>query len=189
LASDLGRALRRLKPHKLSGPLRARPPGELPFVDLAKPLPRNLLLDSTVYIDELQGRLPRDAETLLRASTLWHSPVTAAELAIGIGHLDPGHPKTKGATAAILQSIERRPHHRTLPPDAGIWAEAGLAAGILARLQSHAGADRGRLLNDALILFTAVKHDCTLLTRNRKDFDLLLQIAPAGRVLSYSAPL
>ena len=144
------------------------------------------MLDSTVYIDELQNRLPRDAETLLRATTLWHSPVTAAELAVGIGHLDPRHPKTKGAVAAILQSIERRPHHRSLPPDSEIWAEAGLAAGILARLQSYAGADRGRLLNDALILFTAIKHGCTLLTRNTKDFDLLLQIAPACRVLFYA---
>lgn len=189
MASDLGRALRRLKPQKLSGPLRARAPRELPFVDLSKPLPRNLLLDRAVYIDELQGRLPPDTETLLRTSTLWHSPMTAAELAVGIGHLDPRHPRTKGAVAAILQSIERRPHHRVLPPDSEIWVEAGLAAGILARLQSYASADRKRLLNDALLLFTASKHGCTLLTRNTRDFDLMLQIAPACRVLFYAAPL
>jgi predicted nucleic acid-binding protein len=159
----------------------------MPVLDLAKPLPRNLLLDSTVYIDELQGRLPGDAETLLRAATLWHSPVTAAELAVGIGHLDPRHAKTKSAVAAIAQSIERRPVHRTLSPDSAIWVEAGLAAGILARRQSHAAADRARLLNDALLLFTAAKHGCTLLTRNTRDFDLLLQIAPAGRVLFYAS--
>ncbi len=187
MASDLGRALRRLKPGKRAGPLRSRPSSELPFLDLAKPLPRNLLLDSTVYIDELQGRLPGDAETLLRVATLWHSPVTAAELAVGIGHLDPRQPRTKGAVAAIAQSIERRPVHRTLSPDPAIWIEAGLAAGILARLQNYASADRARLLNDALLLFTAAKHGCTLLTRNSRDFDLLLQVVPIGRVLFYSA--
>jgi predicted nucleic acid-binding protein len=186
LASEIGRAIGRLRAGRPRKPLAYRPADTLPFLDLAKPLPRNLLLDGTVYVDELQGRLPRDAETLLRAATLWHSPVTAAKLAIGIGHLDPRHAETKRAIAAITESIERRPVHRSLAPDSDIWVEAGIAAGMLARSQDHAAADRGRVLNDALLLFTAARHGCTLLTRDVRDFDLLLQIAPAAQVLFYA---
>jgi len=188
LTSDLVLALRRLKPHKHLARLAARPRDLLPFVDLSRPPPKNLLLDSTVYIDELQGRLPADVETLLSATTLWHSPVTAAELAIAAGHLDPRDARTRSAIETIAGSLERRPPHRTLSPDSQTWIEAALAAGILARLQNYAPADRARLLNDALLLFTARRHGCTLLTRNLADFDLLQQISPSARVLFYLIP-
>ena len=78
--------------------------------------------------------------------------------------------------------------HRTLAPEPQIWVEAALAAGILARLQGYARADRARGLNDALLLFTAERHGCTLLTRNLADFDLLQQISPRARVLFYRIP-
>jgi predicted nucleic acid-binding protein len=185
LRSDLRRALRRLDWRKRTARLVRRPRGALPFLDLAKPPPRDLLLDSMVYIDGLQDRLPADAEALLRAVTLWHSPVTAAELAIGAGQLDPAHAGTGEVIATIGASIARRPSHRILAPDAQIWLEAGLATGMLARLQGYARADRARMLNDALLFFTAAKHGLRLLTRNLADFDLLLQIAPGDRVLFY----
>lgn len=186
MTSDLSLAFRRLKPGRHVRALTARPRGALPFVDLSKAPPRNLLLDSTVYIDELQARLPPDVETLLRAVTLWHSPVTAAEFAIGAGNLDPAHADTRRAIDTITRSLERRPPHRTLTPDSQIWVEAGLATGLLARLQRHAKADRGRLLNDALLYFTAAKNGCAVLTRNITGFDLLLQISPSNRVLFYA---
>jgi len=185
LTSDLGLALRRLKPHKHLDRLAARRRDTLPFVDLSRPPAKNLLLDSTVYIDELQGRLPGDVETLLSAATLWHSPVTAAELAVAAGHLDPRDARTRSAIETIASSLARRPSHRTLSPDSQTWIEAALAAGILARLQHYGPADRSRALNDALLLFTAQKHGCTLLTRNLADFDLLMQLAPGARVLFY----
>lgn len=185
MRSDFGLALRRLKPHKHLDRLVARLRDTLPFVDLSRSLPKNLLLDSTVYIDELQGRLPADVETLLRAATLWHSPVTAAELAIAVGHLEPRDARTQRAVETIAGSLARRPSHRTLSPDSQTWIEAALASGILARLQNYAPADRSRALNDALLLFTAYRHGCTVLTRNVVDFDFLLQIAPGARVLFY----
>ena len=160
----------------------------MPFVDLAEPPPKHLLLDSTVYIDALQGRLPGEVETLLRAATLWHSPVTAAELAIAAGLLDPQDARSAAAIETIAGSLARRPLHRTLAPEPQIWVEAALAAGMLARLQGYARADRARALNDALLLFTAERHGCTLLTRDLADFDLLQQISPRARVLFYLVP-
>jgi predicted nucleic acid-binding protein len=70
-------------------------------------------------------------------------------------------------------------------PDAQIWREAGLLAGILARLQGYGAGDRNRVLSDALLFCTARKHGLTVLSRNLKDFDLLQQLDPSGRVVFY----
>src|SRR5436305_193666 len=54
LSSELRRALRKLKPERLDGPLLVRPDDELPSVQQnLRPGPE-LLLDSVVYIDALQ---------------------------------------------------------------------------------------------------------------------------------------
>jgi predicted nucleic acid-binding protein len=143
------------------------------------------LYDSTVYVDILQDRFPREADAAIRAADAWHSTVTEAELAVLCGLLDPGHPETANTVRQIVATIERRPAQRTIAPDRETWLEAGVLSGIVARLQNYARADRRRVLNDALLFATARKHSLTVFTRDITDFDLLQQLEPSGRILFY----
>ena len=144
-----------------------------------------LLLDTTVYIDQLQGKLPREVELSLRASSLWHSTVTECELSALAGLLNPTRPDSARAIDEVLASIEQRPSHRTLNPDRETWQEAGVLTGLLARMQQYGKADQRRALNDALILLSAAKAGLAVLTRNITDYDLLTQLAPRGSVVFY----
>lgn len=177
--------LRRLKPEKHRRPLKPRAESELDFIGVGRNRPAKLLYDTTVYIDVLQDRFPRDGEAMLRATEAWHSPVTEAELAAVCGLLDPAHSGTRQIIEQVTQIIERRSAYRTLTPDSSIWREAGTLSGTLARLQGYGKHQRRRVLNDALLFASAWKYGCTVLTRNLADFDFLQQLNPSGRVLFY----
>ncbi|MGH9561277.1 MAG: type II toxin-antitoxin system VapC family toxin [Terracidiphilus sp.] len=183
--SEFRRSLRRLKPEKHRKSLQYRNRSQLRFLSSLKPPFPKLLLDSTVYIDALQGRLPDAVEIALRGASLWHSTVTEAELAAIAGLLDPSHPGTAGVIVHVAASIELRPAHRILAPDREIWREAGILAGLLARLQQYGRNERRKALNDALILLTAAKNGCVVLTRNIADFDLLMQLDSRGQAIFY----
>lgn len=173
-----------MKPEKHLKSLKPRDRSALPFLNqLERPFPK-LLLDTTVYIDELQGRLPRDVEVSLRLTEVWHSTVTEAESTALAGLLDPRHQSTRHAVQQVLASVDRRPAHRILNPDREVWREAGILAGLLARLQRYGKSEKRRALNDALIFLSAAKNGCAVLTRNISDFDLLAQLA-SGRVVFY----
>jgi predicted nucleic acid-binding protein len=187
LSSEFERSLRRLKPEKHRKRLMYRDRSQLPHLSSIKPPFPKLLLDTTVYIDALQGRLLEFVEIALRAGNLWHSTVTEAELAALAGMLDPSHPETRHVTAQIAASVELRPAHRILAPDRDTWREAGILAGLLARLQQYGKNERRKALNDALIFLTAAKSGCVVLTRNISDFDLLMQLDPRGQVVFYKA--
>jgi predicted nucleic acid-binding protein len=187
LSSEFERSLRRLKPEKHRRSLAYRDRSKLPYLKSLKPPFPKLLLDTTVYVDALQGRLPKSVEIALRAGSLWHSTVTEAELAAVAGLLDPSHPETQDVIAQIAASIELRPSHRILAPDRDAWREAGILAGLLARLQRHGKNERRKALNDALIFLTAAKNGCAVLTRNVTDFDLLMQLDRRGQAIFYDA--
>ena len=180
-------SLRRLKPEKHHKPLVPRDRSELRFLANLKPPFPKLLLDTTVYIDALQGRLPDSAEIVLRSASLWHCSVTEAELAALAGLLDPKHPGTASVIAQVAASIELRPAHRILTPDRATWRNAGILAGMLARLQRYSKNERRKSLNDALIFLTAAKNGCVVLTRNISDFDLLMQLDARGQAIFYDA--
>lgn len=186
MSSDEDRALVRLL-RRLDRPLTRRPDQALPFVSPTRSLPRRTLLDTTVYIDQLQGRMPPALDAMLVAAPLYHCAVTEAEVLAVRGHLDPGHPGTATAAAKLIESVTRRPPHRCLSPDRDIWRRAGVIAGRLGRLQGYGREGRGRLLNDALIFLTAAKAGCCVLTRNIADFDLLMQVELTGHALFYRA--
>jgi predicted nucleic acid-binding protein len=178
------RILRQLKAAERKTSLRQRERSELPFVIRASSIPK-LLLDTTVYIDELQGKLPTDVELVIRSGSLWHSTVTEAELSALAGLLDPQHPETARALEQVSASIEQRPSHRIVNPDREVWREAGVVAGLLARLQQYRRAEQRRALNDALIFLSAAKAGLAVLTRNISDFDLLMQLVPQGKAVFY----
>ena len=189
MSSEFRGTLRRLKPGKHRAPLKPRAETELEFltefITTASHRPAKLLYDTTVYIDILQGGFPQKGELLLRATEAWHSPVTEAELAATCGLLDPAHSKTPGIIEQIAAVIDRRPSYRTLTPDPEIWREAGVLSGTLARTQGYGSERRRRVLNDALLFATARKYGCAVLSRNVRDFDLLQQLDPSGKVIFY----
>lgn len=180
-------SLRRLKPEKRLKGLVYRDRSQLRFLSNLKPPLPKLLLDTTVYIDVLQGRLPDNMEIALRTGSLWHSSVTEAELAALAGLLDPTHPDTASVIAQVAKSIELRPEHRILTPDRDTWREAGILAGLLARLQRYGKTEQRKVLNDALIFLTATKNGCVVLTRNVTDFDLLMQLDAKGQAVFYDS--
>jgi len=186
-SSAFQQSLRRLKPEKRRKGLAYRDRTQLRFLSSLKPPLPKLLLDTTVYIDALQGRLPHDAEIVLRTASLWHSSVTEAELAALAGLLHPSHPDTARVISLVAASIEMRPAHRILTPDRETWREAGILAGLLARLQRYGKNEQRKALNDALIFLSAARNGCVVLTRNVSDFDLLMQLDPKGQAVFYDS--
>ena len=105
---------------------------------------------------------------------------------MGVGASDPGRQGWRAVRDHYAQLFASVPPSRLLTPDAEIWADAGLIAGTLARTQGYQPHQRKACLNDALIFLTAAKAGLPVLTSNRDEFDLVQQLAPEGRFISYT---
>jgi predicted nucleic acid-binding protein len=185
LSFNLARALRRLKPQRTANAIRRRPAELLPILTSPVAAGPELLLDTCVYIDVLQGRSPVSVDELLETRIVNHSTICLAELTHLFGRLDPLHPATKTVLREIRRTLEDIPGHRLFSPSQTAIGEAGMLAGLVARLS---GADRGErqtLLNDASLYLQALERGWIILTRNVRDFDYFDQLLPVGRVLLY----
>lgn len=117
---------------------RLRPRGHSAFATVAAlPGPgRPVVVPGTnVYIRDGAGTLPGAVAALLDRAPLFHSAVRLAELAAGVANADPALGSWTGLRdhhAALFAAI---PGSRFLTPDAQTWAEAGIVAGTLARVQ------------------------------------------------------
>ena len=178
---DLSRALRRIRPQRAATGFRRRSIADLPTIQAPISAGPELLLDTCVYIDVLQGRSPEEVDGLLQARIVNHSTVCLAELTHLFGRLDPAHPGSAGVLREIRQVIEDIPAHRLSAPSADAMGQAGMLAGLVSRLS---GADPG-LLNDASLYLQALERGWIVLTRNVRDFEIFDQLLPAGRVLFY----
>jgi predicted nucleic acid-binding protein len=182
---DLRRSLRRIKPHRFTQPVRRRPNTDLAFVP-ASPVPgQDLLLDTCVYIDVLQGNTPPEVDALLRLRTLNHLAVCVAELTRGFGRLDPRHSGTPAVLRTIEGAVAAIPPHRLESASAEVVIEAGVLAGLLFRLCNLQAGQEIVALNDAIVYLHAMANGQTVLTRNLRDFDVMNQVLPDGRVLFY----
>ena len=182
------KSLRRLKPEKHLAPLRRRAESDLPWVVGELSVGGPLLLDTTVYIDVLQGLTRSAVDRLLTLRTCFHSAVSLAELTHLFGRLDPTHPSTKRALKAIEATISDIPDHRLRAPGIRIWGEAGILAGEVFRLSGlpkNQGHER-KYLNDAIVYLQAGELGATILSANAADFDFLNQIMPEVSILLYS---
>jgi predicted nucleic acid-binding protein len=185
LSFDLARALRRVKPQRAGDALQRRPTAELPLIRMPVSAGAELLVDTCVYIDVLQGRTPQGVDALLEARIVNHSTICLAELTHLFGRLDPAHPGTKDVLREIRQTIDDMPSHRLSSPSATAMGEAGMLAGLVARLSGvEPGAGPG-LLNDASLYLQALEHGWIVVTRNLRDFDYFDQLLPADHVLFY----
>lgn len=145
-----------------------------------------LVPDTTVYIHNVAGTLPREVEHLVDQALQWHCSVCLGEITTGIANYSPAAPdwgRVKKVYAEVLGTI---PDSRVLVPDAEVWLSAGLVSGTLARTQGLQRQQRKELLNDALIYLTAAKAGLPVLTANRDEFDLIQQLAGGGSFIHYA---
>ncbi|MER8759687.1 hypothetical protein NKH69_29245 [Mesorhizobium sp. M0976] len=187
---DLSEALRSLKPQKYTGTLERRADDDLPWVANEPAIGGPVFLDTCVYLDVLQGRTPVEVDTLLTYRRCHHSAVCLSELTHAFGRLDPKHASTKAVLETIKATVEDIPDHRLHDPDAAMWGQAGVLAGLLCRLSNlpkGEGHER-RFVNDALVFLQARQLGASVLTGNVRDFDFLTQILPTGRIILYRAP-
>mgnify|MGYP001809856806 CR=1 FL=1 len=182
MSFDLDVMLRRLKPLRRTTPLSRRSDQELSFVENAPPAGGEIMLDTCVYIDVLQGRSPDGVADLLRKRACNHSAICLGELTHLLGRLHPDHPGTAKACAEVSRVIADIPKHRLAAPSLRALAEGGVLAGLLTRL---AGEQAQPVYNDAVLFLHALEQGQILVTRNIRDFDFLQQLVPAGRVLFY----
>lgn len=165
--------------------LARRADAQLPFVSEERIAGQALLLDTCVYIDQLQDRSPAILDPLITTRQVNHSTVAIQELMHTVGVLDPNDRRTPAAVASIRRLIRSMPSHRVFAPDVDALGRAALLSGILCRLQGYAADRKLRALHDCLLFLQAQKLGFIVLTANISDFDVLLQLLPAGRVLFY----
>jgi hypothetical protein len=165
--------------------LARRDDAELSFAGHEALVGQPLLLDSCVYIDQMQGRAPVVVEQLVETRQVNHSTVAIQELMHGVGVLNPNDRRTSAVIDIIRSQIEAMPAHRVFTPDADMLGRAALLAGMLCRLQGYAKDQRLKALQDCTLFLQAQKLGFTVLTGNIAEFDILLQLIPASRVLLY----
>ncbi len=184
LSFDLKRALRHIDPQRpINSPSLAES-----FSFVAEPVPAGpqLLLDTCVYIDVLQGKTSPVVDTLLEVRLVNHSTVCLSELTHLFGRLDPADSRTRIALKEIAGVIADIPNHRLAAPSAQACGEAGMLAGLVERSRDPRDrTPRSDLLNDAMIFLQALEQGQAVLTRNTRDFGAFLSLAPPGRVLFY----
>src|ERR1700730_18444463 len=116
LSSDVLAIVARHDPARWTGTLRHRAKTDLPFDASRVPEGAPLLFDTTVYIDQLKGDLPRAIVSLISSRTIFHSTQTVAKIAVTVCALDPTDELTKLFMKPIPQTLERIPLQRVISP-------------------------------------------------------------------------
>jgi hypothetical protein len=158
---------------------------ELPFVDESLIGGQGLLLDTCVYIDQMQGRSPQVLDDLIAQRQVNHAAVAIQELMHTVGMLNPSDARTAGVVVEIGALIKAMPPHRIFAPDIDVLGRAALLSGILCRLQGYEKDGKLRALQDCVLFLQAQKLGLVVLTANVGDYDILLQLIPSGRALFY----
>jgi predicted nucleic acid-binding protein len=143
------------------------------------------MLDTCVYIDVLQSRAPEAVRALIATRIVNDSVVCLGELTHLFGRLDPAHGGTRAALGEVKRVIEDIPDDRLTGPSMAAMGEAGMLAGLVARLLDASRSETPALFNDACLYLQALERGLTVLTRNIRDFELFDQLLPAGRLLFY----
>jgi len=121
------------------------------------------LIDTCIWIDVEQGRLgPGDISAFTRDAPVYLSPVTLAELRLGIEMAaDPGVRQKRMAT---YRRMTRKP---LVPIDADTADVFGEIAGLLAKSGTRSHRTR---VQDLWLASQAIQHSLGLVTRNPGDF-------------------
>jgi predicted nucleic acid-binding protein len=122
------------------------------------------ILDTGVYIDHWQGRLPDDALAKVRAGyVVRHSAVVLSELRRGA---------RTGDARALVESLHVLAKV-CWEPTAADWWQAGDLVRRIGDEQDWEPTKRREFQNDVLIGLTAKRHGAAIVTTNGRDFALL----------------
>jgi predicted nucleic acid-binding protein len=179
---DAARRWARFDPQKT---LARRRSSELPFVDANRIAGQGLLLDTCVYIDQMQDRSPHLLDDVIAQRQVNHSTVAIQELMHTVGVLNPSDPRTAGVVTEIGRQIKAMPPHRVFAPDTEVLGRAALLSGIMCRIQGYGTNGKLRALQDCVLILQAQRLGLVVLTANVRDYDVLLQLIPAARALFY----
>jgi predicted nucleic acid-binding protein len=187
-AFDAEGALRRVRPDRHRQRLAPRRPVPLLPDDLDARNIGPVLLDTCVFIDNGHDTLPQAVKRLLATRGLIHiSSVTGLELAFSVGRLDPADPRTEPGLRYLRNAQAMAPAHRIVTASPADHVLAGTLVGTLTRTQGLSPDARRELLLDCLLFASARRNGLTLVTANHRDFDLLSQVLPDGKVAFYQA--
>jgi predicted nucleic acid-binding protein len=165
--------------------LARRDDDRLPFVAANRISGQGLLLDTCVYIDQMQDRSPRILDDLIAQRQIHHSTVAIQEMMHTVGVLNPADRRSAAAIAEIGKQLKAMPPHRIFGPDMDVLGRAALLSGILCRLQGYEKDGKLRAFQDCILFLQAQKLGLVVLTANIADYDILLQLIPKGRALFY----
>lgn len=179
---DAARRWARFEPRKT---LARRGDEELPFLDARLVGGQGVLLDTCVYIDQMQDRSPQVLDELIAQRQVNHSTVAIQELMHTTGALRPSDVRTADVIGEIGKQIRAMPPHRIFAPDVEVLGRGALLSGILCRLQGYEKDGKLRALQDCVLFLQAQKLGLVVLTANVGNYDILLQLVPAGRALFY----
>ena len=182
-------AARRWARFDRQGTLTRRSDNELPFVNPGSIGGQGLLLDTSVYIDQMQDRSPQILDDLIAQRQVNHSTVAIQEMMHTVWVLNPSDARTATVIDVIGRQIRAMPLHRIFAPDTEVLGRAALLSGILCRLQGYEKDGKLRALQDCVLFLQAQKLGLVVLTANVGDYDVLLQLIPAGRALFYRSKL
>ncbi len=157
----------------------------LPFVNSSLTGGQALLLDTCVYIDQMQDRTPQILDDVIARRQVNHSTVAIQELMHTVGILNPSDQRTAAVIAQIGKQIKAMPPHRIFAPDPDVLGRGALLSGVLCRLQGYGREGKLRALQDCVLFLQAQKLGLAVLTANVADYDVLLQLIPVGRALLY----
>lgn len=117
---DLNLGLRRIDPQRVVSPAIAVEPPSMVEPPIATDL--QLLLDTCVYIDVLQGKTTCAVNMLLEVRLVNHSVVCLSELTHLFGRLDPADSRTRIALKELTAVVGDIPDHRLgAPLGASLW--------------------------------------------------------------------
>ncbi len=133
---------------------------------------RKLLLDASIYIQEMRGRRP-DILGLRghSAGVLYFSAVVIAELLRG------------AFDARVFQRVEKlwedaRKARRLVVPNSSDWHDAAIVVRTIAKKYGHEAIGQARLMADALIAMSARRLGITVVTHNLTDFERIAKFRP-----------
>lgn len=143
------------------------------------------MLDTTVYIDQLKGKLPPQIEGAVARGRTLHSATALGEIGLTTGFLDPTDRRTADNRHVLERLLDNVQDERIFAPTPAVCLEAAVLAGIFECVMGVPKDARRKLLNDALILLTARSVGATLISRNIDDMDRLNQMRPDTKFLLY----
>ena len=153
----------------------------LPFVNASLIGGQDLLLDTCVYIDQMQDRSPQMLDDPDLAAT--GQPFNGRDSGVDAHGRRPPPIGCANRGRHCRDPQANQGHAGACAPDVEVLGRAALLSGILCRLQGYEKDGELRALQDCALFLQAQKLGLVVLTANVGD--ILLQLIPTGRALFY----